>query len=122
LNTEKSLLVLNKILREKMNVLQKSKSSDLPGQVEQIEEIKTLLDLVKKWDFEISLEEAQNLMATYWTNVLGVLRRVGGRMVPPSHSHQLNHPGRKLGFNVERFSKISGPNIPKNEESQEYKE
>jgi len=31
-------------------------------QSEVVEEVLTLLDLVKKWDFEISLEEAQNLM------------------------------------------------------------
>ena len=28
-----------------------------------VEEVLALLDLAKKWDFEISLEEAQNLMA-----------------------------------------------------------
>ena len=114
LNTEKSLLVLNKILREKMNVLQKSKSSDLPGQVEQIEEIKTLLDLVKKWDFEISLEEAQNLMGHILDERVGSLEKGwwedGATQPFPSNLITL---AEKLGFNVERFSKISGPNIPK---------
>ena len=45
---------MNEILKEKMNALQESKGSDLPLQAEQIEEIIALLDLVKKWDFEIS--------------------------------------------------------------------
>jgi len=68
---EKSLLVLNEILMEKMNLLQESKGADLPRQADQIEEVMTLLDLAKKWDFEISLEESRNLMARYWRNVSG---------------------------------------------------
>jgi len=62
LRREKSLLVLNEILMEKMDLLQESKGSDLSRQAEQIEEIMTLLDLVKKWGFVLPLEEAQNLM------------------------------------------------------------
>ena len=62
LRREKSLSALNEILMERMNVLQKGKGSDLSRQSEQAEEVRSLLDLAKKWDFEISLEEAQNLM------------------------------------------------------------
>jgi len=58
-----------------------------------------LLDLAKKWDFEISLEEAQNLMGEIWKNVSGILR-----------SANLITLAEKLGFNAERFSKITGPN------------
>ncbi len=81
LRKEKSLLVLNEILMERMNALQKRKGPDLPRQSELAEEVLTLLNLAKKWDFEISLEEAQNLMGQILDEcVEGLLRSVGGRM------------------------------------------
>ena len=110
LNTEKSLLVLNKMLREKMNVLQKSKGSDLPRQAEQIEEIMALLDLTKKWGFGLSLEEAQNLMEEILDESIGGLEKYwweNGTAKP--FSPNLITLAEKLGFNVERFLKITGP-------------
>jgi len=112
LNMEKPLLVLNKMLREKMNTLQKIKSSDLHRQAEQIEEIIALLDLAKKWGFEISLEEAQNLIGQILDECFGNLEKgwwENGATRPfPSNLITL---AEKLGFNVERFLKIGAPGI-----------
>ena len=99
---EKPLLVLNKMLREKMNGLQKIKSSDLHRQVEQIEEIIALLDLARKWGFEISLEEAQNLMGPDTGRMCWrASKSVGGRMGRPRPSlSQSHHPGREVGVSM----------------------
>jgi len=109
LRREKSLLVLNEILKEKMNTLQKSKGSDLSRQAEQIEELMTLLDSAKKWDFVLPLEEAQNLMKEILDECVGGLEKgwwENGATRPfPSNLFTL---AEKLGFNVERFSKITG--------------
>jgi alpha-amylase/alpha-mannosidase (GH57 family) len=110
LRKEESLSVLNEILMEKMNALQKSKGSDLSWQGEQIEEVMTFLDLMKKCSFEISLEEAQNLMGQLLDECVGGLEKCWWedgttRPFPPN----LITLAEKLGFNVERFSKITGP-------------
>jgi len=115
LRKEKSLLVLNEILKEKMGALQKGKGSDLSRQADQIEELMILLDSAKKWDFVIPLEEAQNLMKETLNECVGGLEKgwwENGATRPfPSNLFTL---AEKLGFNVERFSKITGPNIPIN--------
>jgi type III secretion system FlhB-like substrate exporter len=109
LRREKSLLVLSEILMEKMDLLQESKGSDLPRQAEQIEEVMTFLDSAKKWDFEISLEEAQNLMGHILDERVGSLEKGwwedGATQPFPSNLITL---AEKLGFNVERFSKMIG--------------
>jgi len=112
---EKSLLVLNEILMEKMDLLQESKGADLPRQAEQIEEVMTFLNLTKKWDFEIPLEEAQILMGQILDECVGSLEKgwwENGATQP--FSSNLITLAEKLGFNVERFLKITGPNIPIN--------
>jgi len=110
LRKEKSLLALNEVLMERMEALQRSKGSDLSRESNWIEEIVTLLDLTKKWGLEISLDEAQNSMGEileecvedlekcWWEN--GTLKLFSPNLVPLAE---------KLGFNVERFSKITGP-------------
>jgi alpha-amylase/alpha-mannosidase (GH57 family) len=110
LRMEKSLLVLNEILMEKIKALQESKGSDLSHQSEQIEEIMTLLDSAKKWDFEISLEESQNLMGQILDECVGGLEKCWWENgTPKLFSPNLITLAEKLGFNVERFSKITGP-------------
>jgi len=105
-----SLSVLNEILMEKMNALQKSKGSDLSWQEEQIEEVMTFLDLTKKWDFEISLEEAQNLMGQILDECFGSLEKCWWENgTPKLFSPNLIALAEKLGFNVERFSKMISP-------------
>ncbi len=109
LRREKSLSVLDEILMEKMNVLQESKGLDLPRQSEQIDEVMRLLDSAKKWDFEVSLGEAQNLMGQILDECVDNLEKCwwGEGEQKPFHPSLINL-AEKLGFNVERFSKISG--------------
>jgi len=110
LTGEKSLFVLNEILMERMNGLQDGKSPDLSRQSELAEEVLTLLDLAKKWDFEISLEEAQNLMGEILEECAGGLEKCWWENgTPKLFSPNLITLAEKLGFNVERFSKITGP-------------
>jgi len=110
LRKEKSLLALNKILMERMNALQKNKSSDLSRQAELAEEVLRLLDLAKKWDFEISLEEAQNSMGEILKECVGDLEQCWWEHgTPKLFSPNLITLAEKLGFNVERFSKMTGP-------------
>jgi alpha-amylase/alpha-mannosidase (GH57 family) len=110
LRMEKSLLVLNEILMEKIKALQESKGSDLSHQSEQIEEIMTLLDSAKKWNFEISPEEAQNLMGQILDECVGGLEKCWWEnRTPKPFSPNLITLAEKMGFNVERFSKITGP-------------
>ena len=81
-----------------------------PVQSEQIEEVMTLLDSAKKWDFEISLEEAQNLMGQILEECVGGLEKCWWENgTPKPFSPNLITLAEKLGFNVERFSKITGP-------------
>jgi alpha-amylase/alpha-mannosidase (GH57 family) len=110
LRREKSFLVLNQILMERMNVLQKGKGPDLSRQSELAEEMLTLLDLAKKWDFEISLEEAQNSMGGILEECAGGLEKCwweNGTL--KLFSPNLITLAEKMGFNVEGFSKITGP-------------
>jgi alpha-amylase/alpha-mannosidase (GH57 family) len=112
LRKEKSILVLNEILKEKMSALQKSKGADLPRQAEQIEEIIALLDLTKKWGFELSLGEAQDLMEEILDESIGGLEKYwwenGAARPFPSNLIAL---AEKLGFNVGKYLKISAPGI-----------
>jgi len=111
LRREKSLSALNEVLMERMNTLQKGKGSDLFSQSELAEEVMALLDLAKKWGFEISLEEAQNLMGQILEECVGSLEKCWWEDgTPKLFSPNLITLAEKLGFNVERFSKITGPN------------
>jgi alpha-amylase/alpha-mannosidase (GH57 family) len=110
LRREKSLFALNEMLMEKMTVLQESKGSDLSRQSELAEEIMVLLDLAMKWGFEISLEEAQNLMGGILEECVGDLEKCWwgdgeGKPFRPD----LITLAERLGFNVDRFSKITAP-------------
>jgi hypothetical protein len=112
LRKEKSLLALNKMVMERMNALQKTKDSDLSRQAELAEEVLTLLDLSEKWDLEISPEEAQNSMGEILKECVGDLEQCWWENgTPKLFSPNLITLAEKLGFNVERFSKITGPGI-----------
>ena len=109
---EKSLLILNEIFMEKMKALQESRGSNLSLQPDRVEEVMTILDLAKKWDFEISLEEAQDLMGQILDECVGGLEKCwweNGTARP--FSPNLITLAEKLGFNVERFSKIGASGI-----------
>jgi alpha-amylase/alpha-mannosidase (GH57 family) len=110
LRKEKSLFVLNEILMERMNGLQESKGPDLFRQSELVEEVLTLLDLARKWDLEISQEKAQNSMGEVLEECAGGLEKCWWENgTPKRFSPNLITLAEKLGFNVERFSKITGP-------------
>ncbi len=110
LRMEKSLRLLNEILREKMKGLGEARGLNPSCQGEQVEEIITLLDLIKKWGFEISLEEAQNVMGEILQECVGDLEKCwwGEGEGKPFHP-SLVTLAEKLGFNVDRYSKIAGP-------------
>jgi hypothetical protein len=112
LRKEKSLLALNKMVMERMNALQKTKDSDLSRQAELAEEVLTLLNLANKWELEISLEEAQNSMGEILKECVGDLEQCWWENgTPKLFTPNLITLAEKLGFNVERFSKITGPGI-----------
>ncbi len=97
---------------DKMDALQKSEGSDLSWQGEQIEEVMAFLELTKKWNFEISLEVAQTVMKEILDKYIGGLEEYwwgngAARSFPPN----LITLAEKLGFNVERFSKITNPKV-----------
>ena len=112
LRKEKSLPILNEILKKKMMALQKNKDSDLTRQTQQIEEVMTLLDLTERWGFEISRGEAQDLMEEILDECVGGLEKCWWEDgTPKPFSHQLITLAEKLGFNVEKYLKISAPGI-----------
>jgi hypothetical protein len=113
LRKEKSVLALNEILMKRMYALQKGIGSDLYRQSELAEEVLTLLDLAKKWDLGISPEKAQNSMNQILEECVGDLEKCWWENgTPKIFSPNLITLAEKLGFNVERFSKITGPGIP----------
>ncbi len=70
----------------------------------------TLLDLAKKWDLELPLEEAQNLMEEILEECVGGLEKCWWENgTPKLFSPNLITLAEKMGFNVERFSKIADP-------------
>jgi hypothetical protein len=75
-----------------------------------VEEVLILLDLAKKWDFEIPLEEAQNLMGQILDECVESVEKCwwADGEERPLHPNLITL-AEKLGFNVERFSKITGP-------------
>jgi len=109
LQVQEPLLVLNEMLKERMGLLRKSKESNLTFQEEQIEEIIALLDLSQKWGFELSKEEAQDLMVEVLEEYVGRLEKSwwgdGSERSFPSNLVIL---AEKLDFNVEKFSKMVG--------------
>lgn len=109
LKRDEPLRILNEMLRERMKFLQKDQGSDLSGQAELIEEIIKLLDLAKKWGFGLSKEEAQDLMDEVLDEFFGALEKGWWEdgIVKP-FPHNLIVLAEKLGFNVERFSKMIG--------------
>ena len=110
LRKEKSLLALNALLMDRMNALQRNKGSDLPHQSELAEEVLTLLELAKRWDLEMPLEEAQNSMSQILGECVGDLEKCWWENgTPKLFSPNLITLAERLDFNVERFSKIADP-------------
>jgi alpha-amylase/alpha-mannosidase (GH57 family) len=112
LRKEESILILNEMLKEKMRLLQKVRGVDLSGQEKLIEEIITFLDLTGKWGFELSKEEAQDLMDEILDECVNDLEKCwwGEDSEKPFPPDVITLAG-KLGFNVERFLKMVNPAI-----------
>ena len=90
-----------------MKLIRKGKGSDRSGQAARIEEIIRLLDLVEKWGFELSREEAQDLMAEIMEeDIEGLEKSWWGDGSEKPFPSNLIILAEKLGFNVERFSKM----------------
>jgi hypothetical protein len=115
LRKEETILVLKGMLKERMEGLRGLREGpDLGSQEEQIEALILLLDRVERWGLEIPKEEVQDLMDEMLKKCLGGLEESwwGERKEEP-FSPQLISLAEKLGFNMERFSKIVGSAISK---------
>lgn len=120
LKKEDSIRILNDVLEEEMEALQRMVTQNAaasPGSIETLEERaeKTiqLLDLAETWGFELSKEEAQNSMGEILAECLGSLEECwwgngAERKPPPPKFVTL---AERLGFNVEKLSKMTGPGI-----------
>jgi alpha-amylase/alpha-mannosidase (GH57 family) len=112
LRKEKSLLILKEILKEKMIAIEGSRGPNLSHPSEQIEEAIALFDLIKKWDFEISLEEAQNSMGQILDECVRDIEKCWwGEEATRPFPLNLITLAEKLGFNVEKFAKMSSPGV-----------
>jgi len=107
LRKEEPLLILEEMFNGKMEALQKGLSADSSGQTEEIEEMITFLNQVEKWGFELSKEEAQNVMAEILDEYVGSLEESWwGNGVERPFPPNLIALAEKLNFNVDRFPKI----------------
>lgn len=107
LRKEESLSVLNKVLREKMESLQKARPSRTMVQEGLIEKIITLLDLAKKWDLTLDLSEAQDVMDEILDECLQSMEEAWwGIGLSPPLSPLLIALAERLNFNVEKISKL----------------
>ena len=108
LRREEPVRILNDMLKEKMKQLQEGLHPDPLGQSESIEEMITFLRSAEKWGFELSKEEAQDVMDEILKEYVGALEKSwweDGRPQKP-FPPQLFVLAEMLGFNVERFSKM----------------
>jgi hypothetical protein len=115
LRKEETTLVLKGMLNERMGHLRSlGEGPDLGSQEEQIEALILLLDQVERWGLEIPKEEVQDLMDEMLKKYLGGLEESWwGEGKEEPFSPQLISLAEKLGFNMERFSKIVGSAISK---------
>jgi hypothetical protein len=90
-----------------MESLQGTKYSDLPAQEGLIQEIITLLDLSKKWDFDLDKWEAQDLMDGILDECVKSLEESWwGNGVQKPFLPLLITLAEKLDFNVEKYREL----------------
>jgi hypothetical protein len=111
LRKEETILVLKDMLKQSMGRLCGLKEGlDLGSQEEQIEALILLLDQVERWGLEIPKEEVQDSMDEMLKEyVLGLEESWWGEGREKPFSLKIISLAEKLGFNVERFSKLVGP-------------
>jgi alpha-amylase/alpha-mannosidase (GH57 family) len=114
LKKEEPLLILNGMLNDKMKILLKTLTQHLPTlpkaileQEEKVAEVIELLDLAERWGFKLWKDEAQNLMEEILGECMGGLEKCwwGNGVEKPFPANLINL-AEKLGFNVEKFSKM----------------
>ena len=110
LRKEETILVLKDMLKQSMGRLRGLKEDpDLGSQEEQIEALILLLDQVERWGLEIPKEEVQDSMDEMLKEyVLGLEESWWGEGREKPFSLKIISLAEKLGFNVERFSKMVG--------------
>ena len=106
-------LILNQMLNERMDTLQKGMVQDPPEtmevQAEGVETLMLLIDRAEKWGFDLGKGEAQNITNEILDKYFGELEMSwwgwGPKLERPFPSN-LIRLAEKLGFNVDRFLKI----------------
>jgi len=111
LRKEETILVLKDMLRQGMGRLCGLKEGpDLGSQEEQIEALILLLDRVERWGLDIPKEEVQDAMDEILKEyVLGLEESWWGEGREKPFPVKIISLAEKLGFNVERFSKMVSP-------------
>ena len=117
LRMEEPSRIMNEMLNDKMEVLQKAVTQyfspvpDAEGALsEKVEQVIRFLDLAERWGFELSEQDAQNRMAEMLDQWAGDLEKSWwgngtGKPIPRT----LITLAEKLGFNVEKLSKMGTP-------------
>ncbi len=110
LRKEETILVLKDMLKQSMGRLCGLKEGlDLGSQEEQIEALTLLLDQVERWGLETPKEEVQDSMDEMLKEyVLGLEESWWGEGRERPFSLKIISLAEKLGFNMEKFSKIVG--------------
>jgi len=119
LRTKEPALILNELLKERMEILRETMAryqSTFPEEeklkAEEVEEVIRLLDRAERWGFRLQKQEAQGLMDELLKGYVLALEESwweGGteKRFPPN----LITLAEKLDFNVERFVKMIPPPI-----------
>jgi alpha-amylase/alpha-mannosidase (GH57 family) len=116
LGREEPCSILSGMVNQRMRILRgamaNESSETVASQIQRIEELLTLIDRAEKWGFELRKGEAQNIMNELLDSTFGDLERGWWgwgsgieKPIPPN----LIVLAEKLGFNVDRFSKIKMP-------------
>ena len=122
LRKEEPIRILNEMLNEEMGALRRAiiqnpvaPRENVQIQEERVEEVIQLIDLAEKWGFELPKEESQNLMGEMLAECVGSLEACwwGNGAEIKSLSPKFIILAEKLGFNIERVSKIVTPTTPK---------
>ncbi len=108
LSKENVMRIFHEILNEKMRFLQEAKGTTCEKQSLLVQEILTFLDWIDRWGFELPKEEAQCRMDEMLDEYLEEIDKCWvGEEGKVSFSPNLLTLAERLGFNVDRFSKIS---------------
>jgi alpha-amylase/alpha-mannosidase (GH57 family) len=120
LRKEESIRILNEMLKEEMEVLQRTvvrnratPTENIMVQEERVKKVILLLDLATRWGFELLKEEPQNLMGEILAECIGNLEECwwGDGAQTKTIFPQFVTLADMLGFNVEKLSKMLGSSL-----------